>query len=93
MSVSGIPALEHLWLQTYGKNTRSPYLELSELGCSDLVGLLREGGEVEQDFDVIGRRLKQLGMWNDSYKSLWRDAFRSALTNRQKIENQTLEAD
>ncbi len=71
------------WLRTRRASVASPFIDLNDLpGGADLIPLLQEAGDMEVEFDAIGRRLKQLGLWPE-YSDLWTDALGAALKQRQ----------
>lgn len=67
-----------------GRRVQSPFLSLLDFpGGAAVAELLVEGGSVEVEFDVIGRELRLVGMWEE-YSALWFDAFAAAIHQRER---------
>lgn len=69
-----------------GRSTPSPFLDLKDFPDHEAItGLLQEAGELEQEFDVIGRELRLFDAW-DQHRDMWYAAFSAALKFREKTE-------
>lgn len=77
------PTKRH-WLlgSPYARRTPSPFLDLRTFpGWESLSPLLQENGEIEVEFDTLGRELKIFGVWGE-YGMVWFEALKVAVEAR-----------